>query len=344
MSKEVGHHHFPTGVLVVGRVTESAIRLAQGGVALENEGGPQKLVNTSECRVAVVVATRNRCPELTATLGHLCALPENPRVIVVDNASADGTPEVVRSRFPKVEMISLDENLGAAGRNVGVRRANTPYVAFSDDDSWWASGSLSRAADHFDSHPRLGLLAARTLVGPEERDDPICAEMSNGPFPAEPGLPGPPVLGFLACASIVRRSAYLEVGGFDPHLLIAAEEQLLATDLAAAGWGLAYVDDVVTHHYPSAVRDASARRRLAIRNDLWFAWLRRPASTAIGHTLQMVRGGFYKDPAVRAGLLGALRGLPWALRERRVVPDHVESKLRILDRQSTTRAQPPTGV
>jgi GT2 family glycosyltransferase len=298
----------------------------------------------AEGRVAVVVVTRNRCHELTATLGHLRALPENPRVVVVDNASADGTPEAVRSRFPEVEMISLSENVGAAGRNVGVGRVNTPYVAFSDDDSWWRAGSLSRAADLFDSYPRLGLLAARTLVGLENREDPICVEMSSGTLPAEPGLPGPPVLGFLACASIVRRSAYLEVGGFDPHLLIAAEEQLLATDFAAAGWGLAYVDDVVAHHYPSAVRDASARRRLAIRNDLWFALLRRPASTAIGYTLQVVRGGSYKDPDFRAGLLGALGGLPWAVRERRVVPNHVESKLRILDRQRATRANPPTGV
>lgn len=329
---------------MLGELRSRSSNLSEASLLARVKGAPQEIVNTSEGRVAVVVVTRNRCHELMATLGHLRTLPENPRVVVVDNASVDGTTEAVRSRFPEVEMVSLDENLGAAGRNVGVGRVNTPYVAFSDDDSWWTADSLSRAADLFDSHPRLGLLAARTLVGLEEREDPICAEMSNGPLPAEPDLPGPPVLGFLACASIVRRSAYLAVGGFNPHLLIGAEEQLLATDLAAAGWGLAYVDDVVTHHYPSAIRDASVKRRLAIRNDLWFAWLRRPASTAIGYTLQVVRGGPYKDPDFRAGLLGALRGLPWAIRERRVVPDHVESKLRILDRQSTTRAQPPTGV
>ncbi len=65
--------------------------------------------------------------------------------------------------------------------------------------------------------------------------------MEHSPLPVEPDLPGPPVLGFLACAAIVRRKAYLEVGGFDPRMMIGGEEELLAADLASAGWGLAYV-------------------------------------------------------------------------------------------------------
>jgi GT2 family glycosyltransferase len=152
---------------------------------------------------------------------------------VVDNASSDDTAEAVRRRYPEVEMIPLNENLGAAGRNVGAQAVDTPYVAFSDDDSWWAPGALSRAADLFDAHPRLGLLAAHILVGSEEREDSTCAEMAASPLPAEPDLPGVPVLGFLGCAAVVRRSAYLEVGGFEPRLLIGDEEQLLAADLAS---------------------------------------------------------------------------------------------------------------
>jgi GT2 family glycosyltransferase len=283
--------------------------------------------------VAVVVVTRNRLSELLTTLGHLRALPEMPRTIVVDNASSDGTAEAVGNRYPEVEVIPLDENIGAAGRNVGVERAETPYAAFSDDDSWWAPGSLSRAADLFDAHPRLGLLAARIVVGPEERADPICAEMAASPLPAEPDLPGPPVLGFLACAVVVRRSAYLHTGGFHPRMLIGGEEELLAADLASAGWGLAYVGDLTVHHNPSTLRDTRARRRGAVRNALWFTWLRRPTPTVVRHTLRVL-GGALRDADVRAGLIEALRVLPWALRRRRVVPPHVESKLRILDRKN----------
>lgn len=297
----------------------------------------QGSVRTAEPRVSVVVATRNRLPELLTTLDHLRALPEEPRVVVVDNASSDGTAETVRRRYPDVEVVALDENLGAAGRNVGVERADTPYVAFSDDDSWWAPGSLYRAADLLDAQPRASLLAARILVGPEEREDPICAEMSASFLPAELDLPGSPVLGFLACAAVVRCSAYLDAGGFDPSMLIGGEEELLAADLASSGWGLAYVRDLTVHHHPSTVRDSRARRRLTIRNNLWFSWLRRPAPIAVRHTLRVLRAALY-DADVRAGLIGALRGLPWALRKRRVVPTQVEKKLQTLDRERGLRA------
>lgn len=87
--------------------------------------------------VTAVIATRNRRSELCATLERLSALPERPEIIVVDNGSRDGTAQAVRRSFPRVELITLRRNQGACARNVGVRRAGTPYVALSDDDSWW---------------------------------------------------------------------------------------------------------------------------------------------------------------------------------------------------------------
>jgi GT2 family glycosyltransferase len=295
-------------------------------------------VSAAEPRVTVVI-TRNRLAELLTTLGYLRALPEGPEVIVVDNASSDGTVDTLRRRYPEIQVSPLDENLGGAGRSVGVERAKTPYVAFSDDDSWWAPGSMCRAADLLDEHPRLGLLAARVLVGPEEREDPICKEMAASPLPAEPDLPGTPVLGFLACAAVVRRSAFLEVGGFDHRLFIGGEEALLAADLASAGWGLAYVEDMTVYHHPSTVRDAHARRRFTTRNNLWFAWSRRPLASALRRTIGLLRRIPSGDAAARAGLIEGLRGLSRVLRRRRVVPLHVESKLRKLDRRSTRQEE-----
>ena len=72
--------------------------------------------------IGVVVLTHNRILDLAATLAHMCALPERPRLVVVDNASTDGTAELVHSRFPDVDLVRLDVNAGAAGRNAGVGR------------------------------------------------------------------------------------------------------------------------------------------------------------------------------------------------------------------------------
>ncbi|MEV5498402.1 glycosyltransferase, partial [Nonomuraea fuscirosea] len=222
-------------------------------------------------RVTVVVASRDRVRTLTRSL------PLHPRpVILVDNGSTDGTARFVHRHFPDVHVVDAGRNLGAPARNLGVQLAETPYVAFADDDSWWAPGALERAADVLDAHPRLAVLGARVLVGPEERLDPVSALMRDSPLGVEPDLPGPSVLGFLACGAVVRKEAFLEAGGFDDVIFFFGEEERLALDLAARGWGLAYVDSVVGHHHPSPARDHQARKSLAARNALLTALLRRP--------------------------------------------------------------------
>ena len=283
----------------------------------------------SPSRVAVVIATRNRGPELLGTLARLLALDEQPRIVVVDNGSTDGTAELVRTRHPEVEVAGLRRNLGAGARTVGARLVDCPYVAFSDDDSWWAPGALGRAVDLLDRHPRLAVLAARVLIGPDQRLDPVCQEMADSPLPPAEDLPGPPVLGFIACGAVVRREAFLEVGGFDARLGVGGEEELLSLDLATRGWGLAYVAEVVAHHHPSPVRDPSGRRRRQVRNALWSAWLRRPLGGAARRTAHLAALAI-QQPGAWPGLLLAMGGLPWVLRERRPVPRDLEAAIRRL--------------
>ena len=272
--------------------------------------------------VSVVVVSRNRRSDLLATL----ARHEAP-VVLVDNASTDGTVAAVRAAHPGVTVLPLEENLAAVGRTIGVAHAGTPFVAFADDDSWWAPGSLARAVDIMRRHPRLALLNARVLVGPEERLDPICAEMAVSPLGTPEDLPGPALLGFIACGAMVRTEAFTAAGGFDPVVRFPGEEERLALDLAAAGWGLAYVDEVTVHHHPSPVRQAPEVRQAALwRSRVLTAVMRLPTAD-VGRTVaDALRAG-------RPGLTGlrrALADLPAATRRRRVVPDSVLADLRLL--------------
>lgn len=281
-------------------------------------------------RTTVVIATRDRVRELARTLRQLSSLDPKPPVVVLDNASGDGTAEVA-ARHPGVRLIRLPRNLGAAARTLGVLVAETPYVAFSDDDSWWAPGALTEAERIFDEHPRTGLLAARTLVGPENHEDPVTPELERSPLGRPDGTPGPLVLGFLACSAIVRRTAYLQAGGFSPLLHFGAEEQLLAYDLAAHGWDVCYVGRVCAHHHPSRSRPPSAwRRRAELRNRLLIAVLRRPPRVCrreVARTLVAAPGA----------VLGAVARLPRALSSRRVLPAHVEHQARTLERTAAWR-------
>jgi GT2 family glycosyltransferase len=283
----------------------------------------------SPAPVAVVIATRNRGTELLGTLARLRALDEQPSIMVVDNGSTDGTAELVRIRCPAVQVVGLRRNRGGAARTVGARLVDSPYVAFSDDDSWWAPGALGQAAELLDRHPRLAVLAARVLVGPDRRRDPVCDEMAHSPLGRAADLPGPSVLGFIACGAVVRRSAFLEVGGFHTRLGVGGEEELLAVDLAARGWGLAYVEEVVAYHHPSPSRDPSARRRVQVRNALWSAWLRRPLGGAARQTVHLAARAM-RQPGAWSGILLALLGLPWVLRERHPVHPELEAALRTL--------------
>src|SRR3954447_16860159 len=161
---------------------------------------PRARTDAPDGRVTVAVITRDRHASLLRTLDALTALPERPPVILVDNSTGDATLEAVRHHPAAVRVLKPRENTGALGRNLAVRHAATPYVAFSNDDSWWTPGALRRAADLLDTHPRLGLVAARTLVGPDGTEDPLNDLLATSPLPHEPDLPGRPVLGFLGCA------------------------------------------------------------------------------------------------------------------------------------------------
>ena len=283
-------------------------------------------------RIAVVVASYNRRERLLTSLPHHLALPEAPAVVVVDNASSDGTAEAVEAAHPGVTIVRTQENLGGAGRNVGVAAVRTPYVAFSDDDSWWTPGALARAADLLDADPRLAVVQAHILVGEDDRDDPMCLEMAESPLTAADGQVGHPILSWVACAVVVRREAFLAVGGFSGRLWLGGEEELVGWDLASKGWLMSYVPEVVAHHDPPPHRGRPERRELGIRNTLWTTWLRRPAHTAARRTVRNLRA-FPNDRTTARGVGRAVAGLSWVLWERRVCPPHVEAMCRQLERQ-----------
>jgi GT2 family glycosyltransferase len=291
-------------------------------------------MTSGAARTTIVIATRNRRAELESVLMRLLDETRCP-IIVMDNNSDDGTATMAQrhaARAPgRVRVVELGDNLGAVARNIGVARSTTPYVAFCDDDSWWDPGAFDRAERIFDEHPAVGLLAARTVVWPDFRDDPMVGLLSNSPLGLRPGLPGPSILGFMACAAMVRKSAFDSVGGFSTVLHFRGEEQLLAMDLAAAGWELCYCPDLVAVHRPSTARlPGPAQHARVLRNEALTAWLRRPVPVCIRKTAALVRATT-GDRAYAAAALEAVRLLPEAVRQRRRLPKGLEADIRMLE-------------
>lgn len=291
---------------------------------------PARVTGRHDPRLTVVVLSYRRPLELRRTLRRLVSLPERPAIVVVDNGSGPVLADMVREQFPNVTLLRSAENLGACARNIGVRHAVTPYVAFCDDDTWWEPGSLCLAADCLDKHAHIGAMTARVLVGVERREDDTSRRMRRSPLEKFPRQPGPTILGMLAGATVFRKSAFVSAGGYHPKFFLGGEESLLALDIASRGWTLVYSDQLTVHHYPSLVRDAPARRATLARNAIWTAWLRFPLVAALRQTWRLAPT-VWREAGGMAGWARTLKGLPWTMRERAVIPKRVEAMRRCVE-------------
>lgn len=87
-------------------------------------------------------------------------------VIVVDNASSDGSPEMVAARFPSVILIQTGANLGfSRGNNVGIRRSRGKYLALINSDARVLNGCLDQLAEFLDEHEDVGMVGPRVMYG-----------------------------------------------------------------------------------------------------------------------------------------------------------------------------------
>jgi len=272
-------------------------------------------------RVTTVVVTRNRRDRLLASLA-----PERGRaggpVVVVDNGSDDGTAAAVRREHPEVSVISLSRNYGAVARNVGVWAAETPYVAFADDDSWWAGDALEHAADELDGHSDWGLVAGSVLVGESRRPDPVTRAMQASRLPEVGNRGARLAAGFVCCGAVARVKALRETGGFDPIVFFAGEEERVTLDLLATGWRVVHVPWVVAHHYPDT-QPKPGRTALILRNAFLTAVMRRPWRVVVGRGIEALLNA-------QVGAFGrALPRLRAAWESRQPVPSYVEDYLRL---------------
>ncbi|KUI39715.1 glycosyltransferase family 2 protein [Mycobacterium sp. GA-2829] len=285
-------------------------------------------------RTTFVIASRDRADELAAVVTRLLDTTDCPITVVDNDSRDDSVPTVERlaaRAAGRVTLVELDTNAGAPARNVGVAASTTPYVAFCDDDSWWQPDATALAEQTFDAHPGVGLLAARTIVLPRDEEDDFSRMLADSPLGHPAHLPGPAILGFMSCAAIVRRTAFVQAGGFSEILHFRGEEMLLAVDMATLGWDLCYVPALVAMHQPSQIRATTAAQAARVlRNDVLTTWLRRPAGRCLKAAGSLFTASLRDAEHARAAG-EAVQRLPAVLRARRRLPDRVERALDLLE-------------
>jgi glycosyltransferase involved in cell wall biosynthesis len=227
-------------------------------------------VSSVSVRFSIVIPTYNRASTLRCCL-RAASVQTYPdyEVIVVDDASADSTGEMVRREFPHVRYLRQETNRGpAAARNRGIEAATGEIVAFTDDDCLVPSDFLARLAGGYRTYPDVAGVGGY-LEAPDEvlRSNAFAqyeAHVTHQVYRAGPT----PYLGGFECpaggtsAMSYRREVLLVVGGFDAQFTAAAGEDAdLKLRIVQRGFSLLYVPIKVTHH--SSWPCARSRRRLS---------------------------------------------------------------------------------
>ena len=204
--------------------------------------------------ISFVISTYNRREAILQTLGVLhgpgCS-SHSIEIIVVDNASADGTADAIALAYPGVRLMRQRINHGSCGKNIGVAAARGEFIVFLDDDSFPDAGAIDRMVEYFRGESRLGaaIFGVRLLSGAQE-----CS--------AYPEV-------FAGCGVGLRAAAIAEVGGLPEDYFMQAEEYDLSLRLLDAGWGVRRFEDLwVTHLKTPRARYPGRVMRLDVRNNL----------------------------------------------------------------------------
>jgi hypothetical protein len=115
--------------------------------------------------VSVVVVAHDVREEVLACFASVeqNAAPATYELLLVDNASADGTAAAVAEAFPAAEIVRLPRNVGVAARNEGLRRARGRTRMFLDSDARLTAGALPELVAYLDAHPEAGLVGPRLV-------------------------------------------------------------------------------------------------------------------------------------------------------------------------------------
>ena len=214
---------------------------------------------------SIIIATRNRSDVLLANLEALSSAAEGlAEIVVVDNASEDGTTKAVTSRFPQVRLVELDHNCYAAARNAGADTARAPYLVMLDDDSLIDRTSLQAIPAAFDLWPNLGAFGC--LVSRADQHAPGAQTFhTKTPTYETGGLPGV----FIGCGAAIKRHVMLDLGGYPQDYGYYGEEYDLCCRLWHAGQTVVWFDDIrVTYQRVERGRDANPMLRFLTRNNI----------------------------------------------------------------------------
>ena len=278
--------------------------------------------------------TRDLLAQCIDVLGqHIGSLPHE--IVVVDNASTDGSQAMLRSRYPGMRLIQNESNVGfAAGNNRGMRESTGRYMLLLNTDAFVTEGALQAMIQLADVQPKAGLIGAHlrnadgsfqasfTAFPTLTREFLILSGAgrvlhgSNFPSAGPEVEHGPQVVDYVeGAALLVRREAFEQAGGLDEGFFMYAEEVDWCYSLRQAGWQVWYQPAARITHLGGG---SSKTRRTAREADLYRSrvrFFRKHYGVAASSSLKAL---IYGSVLAKQAVHGVLRSVSGGKRGRPV--------------------------
>jgi N-acetylglucosaminyl-diphospho-decaprenol L-rhamnosyltransferase len=241
-------------------------------------------------------------------------------IVVLDNASEDGSADAVRERFPGVRVLAQDFRAGfGANHNTVIRATEGRYVYVLNEDTTADNWGFDNIVAYLDAHPRVAALGPR-LTYPDGRlqdsawrfPTPLVSTLgllTVGKLGVKQSYGGAPhaVDWVMGAALVLRREALDEVGLFDEEFFLYSEEVDLQFRLRQGGWDVHYFPSATVVHHESQFSADIPERRI---NEMWRSrhrYWRKHHSGAGARVAALATGGQY---ALRAAAAPIVRRNP----------------------------------
>ncbi|MBN1427797.1 MAG: glycosyltransferase family 2 protein [Anaerolineae bacterium] len=297
---------------------------------------------TEKPLVSIVIPNWNGIAHLPTCLDALARQTYHPfEVIVADNASSDGSQDLLRESYKHVQLVQLPENRGFTGAcNAGMSAAQGEIIVLLNNDTEVDPAWITEVVAVFDHHPEAGIVASKMLLF-DQRDTLHTA----GDFYRVDGRPGNRGVWqkdgdynreeyvFSACggSAAYRRALLDEIGLLDNDFFFSCEDIDLAWRAQLRGWRCVYAPRAVVYHRLAATGGGTTASFYDGRNYLWLIaknypspllrkYWREVVGAQIGLAYDAIKA--WRGEAARARLKGMVSGLltlPGALRKRKAI-------------------------
>lgn len=235
--------------------------------------------------ISVIFVTHNRKGLLCQAINAVLQQTVPVQVIVMDDASTDGTEAVVKASFPEVSYYRTEQNLGPAyQRNEGAKKANSDILIFLDDDTLvQAEDTIAKTIADFDKQ-YIGAVAMPFINILQDKKVQTGSPDSDQAYFYH---------SFIAAAFAFRRNLFLELGGFRTEYFYMGEEGDLSIRLLEKGYYVKAGTAQPSLHYQPAGRVCFRADFYGRRNDILFAYFNAPRIYLLPNLVSTVIKGLW---------------------------------------------------